>query len=94
LKHYEQLAELYESEEAVQIAERWLLASSLLPDHDGNKVTCETLAENGVDRGEVLAFAHICELIDYYASLKQRYREAARVPWHTLGLLPDPPDPE
>lgn len=94
LNDYQRLAQLYESEEATQIAERWILASRLLPDHDGNKVTCETLAENGIGSSDVRAFAHICDLIDYYSSLKRKYREAARSPWHTLDLFLDPPEPE
>jgi hypothetical protein len=92
--HYERLAQLYESEESVQIAERWLLASRLLPGHDGNTVTCETLAENGISPGDVRALAHICDLIDCYSSLKRRYREAARTPWRAVDLHPALPDPE
>ncbi len=94
LEHYERLAQLYQEEEEIQIAERWTVASRLLPDRDVNKVTCETLAENGISLGDVRAFAHLCDLIDYYSSLKRKYREAARGPWHTLDLFPDPPEPE
>ena len=71
-----------------------MLVSRLLPGQDANNVTCEMLAESGVSRGDVRAFTHLCDLIEYYSSLKAKYREAARGPWHFVELYPDPPEPE
>jgi hypothetical protein len=92
LERYERLAQLHESEEAIQIAERWLLASGLLPGRDANEATREMLEANGVGLNEMRAFAYICDLIAYHSSMKRKYREAGRYPWSTAAL--DPPQPE